>query len=77
LYLLAVFLYLEGISNIVLITIFAYAGSFIGDQSSYLMGRVFGTKIFEWNFFRKRRKELKKQKIGLKNMNLGRYFLEE
>ena len=54
LYLLAVFLYLEGISSIIVITLFAYLGSFTGDQSSYLMGRIFGTKVLNWNFIKKR-----------------------
>jgi Uncharacterized membrane-associated protein len=62
LYLLAVFLYLEGISNIYLITIFAYMGSFSGDQSSYLMGRIFGTKIMNWKFFEKHKDKVDKTK---------------
>jgi|TARA_X000000950_G_scaffold9995_1_gene11036 membrane-associated protein len=36
------------------ITLFAYLGSFMGDQSSYLMGRIFGTKVLNWNFIKKR-----------------------
>jgi membrane-associated protein len=36
------------------ITLFAYLGSFTGDQSSYLMGRIFGTKVLNWNFIKKR-----------------------
>ena len=74
-YLLAVFLYLEGISNIFLITIFAYAGSFIGDQSSYLIGRVFGTKIFEWNFFRKRKERVEKTKNWFEKYEFGAILL--
>ena len=43
LYLMAVFLYLENISGIFFITICGYIGAFLGDQSSYLMGRLYGT----------------------------------
>ena len=34
----------------------------MGDQSSYLMGRVYGTKALNWNFIRKRQKQVDKVK---------------
>ena len=37
-------------------------GSFSGDQSSYLMGRVFGTKIMSWKFFEKHKDKVDKTK---------------
>ena len=76
LYLLAVFLFVEQISSLFLITLFAYVGSFIGDQSSYLMGRIFGTKFLIGNFSKKEMNVLKKQKYGLTNMNLSNFTRE-
>ena len=75
LYLLAVFLYLEGISSIYLITIFAYAGSFSGDQSSYLMGRVFGTKVMRWNFFKRHNNRVEKTKNWFDKYEFGAILL--
>ena len=57
---MAVFLYLEGISSIYVLTAFAYIGAFVGDQSSYLMGRIFGSKMLKWNIFKKRTKQVEK-----------------
>ena len=62
LYLMAVFLFLEGISGLFFITLCGYIGSFMGDQSSYLMGRVYGTKALNWNFIKKRKKQVDKVK---------------
>lgn len=75
LYLLAVFLFLEGISSLYLITLFAYLGSFSGDQSSYLMGRVFGTKIMKWNFFQKRQSRVEKTKNWFDKYEFGAILL--
>jgi membrane protein DedA with SNARE-associated domain len=50
LYLMAVFLYLENISGIFFITLCGYIGAFLGDQSSYMMGRIYGTKALNWSF---------------------------
>ena len=75
LYLLAVFLYLEGISNIYLITIFANIGSFSGDQSSYLMGRIFGTKIMDWNFFERHKDRVEKTKNWFDKYEFGAILL--
>ena len=62
LYLMAVFLYLENISGIFLITICGYIGAFLGDQSSYLMGRLYGTNALNWSFIKKRQKQVDKVK---------------
>ena len=62
LYLMAVFLFLEGISGLFFITLCGYIGSFLGDQSSYLMGRIYGTKALNWNFIKKRQKQVDKVK---------------
>ncbi len=75
LYLLAVFLFLEGISSLYLITLFAYLGSFSGDQSSYLMGRIFGTKIMKWNFFQKRQSRVEKTKNWFDKYKFGAILL--
>ncbi len=75
LYLLAVFLFLEGISSLYLITLFAYLGSFSGDQSSYLMGRIFGTKIMKWNFFQKRQSRVEKTKNWFDKYEFGAILL--
>ena len=62
LYLMAVFLFLEGISGLFFITLCGYIGSFLGDQSSYLMGRIYGTKALNWNFIKRRQKQVDKVK---------------
>ncbi len=62
LYLMAVFLFLEGISGLFFITLCGYIGSFTGDQSSYLMGRIYGTKALNWSFIKKREKQVTKVK---------------
>ncbi|MAC03608.1 MAG: hypothetical protein CMQ58_02275 [Gammaproteobacteria bacterium] len=62
LYLMAVFLYLEGISSLFYITLCGYIGSFSGDQSSYLMGRIYGTRALNWQFIKDRKKQVDKVK---------------
>ena len=45
-------------------------GSFSGDRSSYLMGRVFGTKIMNWKFFEKHKDKVDKtilDKLNIKS----------
>ena len=74
-YLLAVFLFVEQISSLFLITLFAYVGSFIGDQSSYLMGRIFGTKVLNWKFFKKRNERVEKTKVWFNKYEFGAILL--
>ena len=62
LYLMAVFLYLENISGIFFITLCGYIGAFLGDQSSYMMGRIYGTKALNWSFIKKRQTQVDKVK---------------
>ena len=72
---MAVFLYLEGISSIYVLTAFAYIGAFVGDQSSYLMGRIFGSKMLKWNIFKKRTKQVEKTKIWFDKYKFGAILL--
>ena len=58
-----------------LLTLFAYTGSFAGDQSSYLMGRLFGTKILNWKFFKKRSKQVQKTKAWFDKYEFGAILL--
>ena len=72
---MAVFLYLEGISSIYVLTAFAYIGAFVGDQSSYLMGRIFGSKMLKWNIFKKRTKQVERTKIWFDKYKFGAILL--
>jgi len=72
---MAVFLYLEGISSIYVLTAFAYIGAFVGDQSSYLMGRIFGSKMLKWNIFKKRTKQVEKTKTWFDKYKFGAILL--
>ena len=75
LYLLAVFLFLEGISSLFIITTFAYVGSFIGDQSSYLIGRFYGVKFLNLKFFQKRKLTITKTKNWFDKYEFGAILL--
>lgn len=72
---MAVFLYLEGISTLFILTCFGYLGSFLGDQSSYLMGRIFGTKMLNWRIFKKREDRVNKTKLWFDKYKFGAILL--
>ena len=50
-------------------------GSFSGDQSSYLMGRIFGTKVMRWNFFKRHNSRVEKTKNWFDKYEFGAILL--
>ena len=60
---------------IYVLTAFAYIGAFVGDQSSYLMGRIFGSKMLKWNIFKKRTKQVEKTKTWFDKYKFGAILL--